>query len=106
VTEHNCAVDADKNIFCWGSNEKGQLNNQPWSARGEAHEESDVDVLVIIEDLAPVERGRVYEEGAEVWMDTGVPLAPLAASPEDWRRMEEEQGRLITQDVAREGIAF
>ena len=73
-------------------------------ARGQAHADSDVDVLVVIRGLAPRERGEVYEEGAEVWMDTGHRLAPLACSDEDWARMER-QGRLLVSDVARDGIA-
>jgi len=63
-------------------------------ARGEAHEHSDVDLLVSIRDI---------DEAAEVWMDTGVRIAPLVMSEDRlWRLLGLE--RLIARDIEREGI--
>lgn len=72
-------------------------------ARGEARQESDVDVLVIIDVLSGLERGEVYEIGAEVWMDTRVRLAPMAFAASEWAQMIERE-LLLPDDIAREGV--
>ncbi len=73
-------------------------------ARGEANEDSDVDVLVLIDDLTDREIGLAAGEVAAVIMSTGLPLAPLPMSIErfdELRRRERELAREI--DV--EGIS-
>ncbi len=72
-------------------------------ARGEAGPDSDVDVLVLIEDLTPTERGVVYEMGAEVFMDTNVPVAPLAMSTTEWARLVRLE-RLLPDEIERDGV--
>ncbi|HET9960654.1 MAG TPA: nucleotidyltransferase domain-containing protein, partial [Polyangiaceae bacterium] len=49
-------------------------------ARGEAHEDSDVDVLVVIDGLTDLEIGAVAGEAAPVIQKTGFLLAPLPMS--------------------------
>jgi predicted nucleotidyltransferase len=75
-------------------------------ARGEAHEESDVDVLVVIDDLTDDERREVLDlaysvDASAEW----VGLAPLVfptALADDMRKRE----RRLMLDIAREGIAL
>ena len=74
-------------------------------ARGDAHEDSDVDVLVVIDGLTDLEIGLVANEAAPVIMATGVPLAPLPMSTQrlaDLRRT----GRSLATDLDREGISL
>ncbi len=73
-------------------------------ARGEAGPESDVDVLVLLEGLQPAERTAIYEIGADVWMDTGVPVAPLAMSPDQLAELRRRE-RLLALDIDRDGIS-
>ena len=74
-------------------------------ARGEAHEDSDVDVLVVIDELSDEERVSVidlaYAAGntASDW----VGLSPLAYSSEQATRMRAG-GRRLVRDIDREGI--
>lgn len=74
-------------------------------ARGEAHDESDVDVFVAIDDLAPAERHEVsriaYDADAE--NDWLVLLSPLAYSTADAARMRTG-GRRLFRDIDSEGV--
>jgi predicted nucleotidyltransferase len=72
-------------------------------ARSEAREDSDVDLLVVIDELAGLERDDVYETAADVWMETRVRLSPVAFSCAEWASMEERE-LLLAEDVAREGV--
>jgi predicted nucleotidyltransferase len=75
-------------------------------ARGTATEDSDVDVLVVVDDLTERERVEIFDLAYDV--DTRSPewlgLSPLpysTAQAEDLRSRE----RLLFADIAREGIA-
>jgi predicted nucleotidyltransferase len=75
-------------------------------ARGEAHEESDVDVLVVIEGLTEDERREVmdlaYDADAadrEAW----VGLSPLPYSEVQAADMRSRE-RLLFRDIDREGV--
>ena len=74
-------------------------------ARGEAHEDSDVDVLVAIDGLTDVERREVidlaYREGRA--QDELVGLSPLVYSTADAARMRSG-GRRLFRDIDREGV--
>ena len=73
-------------------------------ARGEADEDSDVDVLVVIDHLTDLEIGVVATEAAPVILATRTPLAPLPISTErlaDLRR----SGRALAVELERDGIA-
>lgn len=72
-------------------------------ARGEARAESDVDVLVLVDDLTNRERRVIFEEGADVWMDTGIHLAPLALSVAEWDGQVRLR-RMLVDEVKRDGI--
>lgn len=72
-------------------------------ARGEAREDSDVDVLVVIDGLTARERTGVYTLGADVWMETGVRLAPIAFSKEEWEELARRE-LLLADDVGQQGI--
>lgn len=72
-------------------------------ARGDAGPDSDVDVLVVVEDLTSGERGAIFELGAEVFMDTGVLVAPLALSTAEWARLVRLE-RLLPDEIERDGV--
>jgi len=75
-------------------------------ARGEAHEESDVDVLVVIDDLTEAERRDVIgmSYGAEDKGDDGwVGLSPLPVSTAHAAE-QRARGRLLFRDIEREGV--
>ena len=74
-------------------------------ARGDAHEESDVDVLIVIDDLSETERLAVLDltfpldAAADDWLG----LAPLVYSSEQAARMRAG-GRRLFRDIDREGL--
>lgn len=72
-------------------------------ARGEAGPESDVDVLVLIDELVHADMTWIYETAADIWMDTGVRLAPLALPTAAYADIERRE-LLLAADIAREGI--
>jgi predicted nucleotidyltransferase len=77
-------------------------------ARGEAHDESDVDVLVVIDGLTESERrdvmGLAYDADAadrQAW----VGLAPLPYATTQADELRAREKRLLL-DIGREGIAL
>lgn len=73
-------------------------------ARGDAHEESDVDVLVVIDDLTVEERRVVVELSYDI--DSSGPwlgLSPLAYSTSQAAELRARERRLFL-DIDREGI--
>jgi predicted nucleotidyltransferase len=74
-------------------------------ARGQANQESDVDVFVSIAGLTDTERREVLELGyrADAPNDWLVLLSPLAYSTEQAARMRAN-GRRLFRDIDAEGI--
>jgi uncharacterized protein len=75
-------------------------------ARGTAHEESDVDVLVVVDDLTEDEHrlavDLAYDANAaerEIW----VGVSPLVRSTTAMNDLRDRE-RLITRNIARDGI--
>lgn len=74
-------------------------------ARGEAHEDSDVDVLVLVDGLTDREIGVVAGEATPVLIATGLPLAPLPMSTENLEELRRGE-RLLAQDLDTEGLTL
>jgi hypothetical protein len=72
-------------------------------ARGEAHEGSDIDVLVLIEHLTDLEIATASGEVGPVILRTGLPLAPLPMSPQRLAELARD-GRGLAHSLEREGI--
>jgi len=76
-------------------------------ARGDAHEESDVDVLIVVENLSERERRDVFDmayaidSSAPEWL--GISPLPYAASQAAELRSRE---RRLLLDIDREGVSF
>jgi predicted nucleotidyltransferase len=74
-------------------------------ARGEANEEGDVDVLVVVDDLSDEERVRVIDLAYDVDRtgEDWVGLSPLVYSSAHAARMRAG-GRRLFRDIDREGL--
>jgi predicted nucleotidyltransferase len=75
-------------------------------ARGEAHEESDVDVLVVVDDLSESERRDVIDLAYDVDRidpDGWVGLCPLPFSTAQAVELRA-LGRGVFRDIEREGV--
>lgn len=74
-------------------------------ARGEAHEDSDVDVLVVVEGLTDLEIGVVAGEAAPIILRTGLPLAPLPMSSARLAALRSQK-RALASALDREGVSL
>lgn len=74
-------------------------------ARGDARPDSDVDILVLVRGLTGAERPQVYEEGAEVYMDTRVHVAPLALSDDEYAELTRLE-RALPREIEKDGIVL
>ena len=74
-------------------------------ARGEANEDSDVDLLVVVDDLTDLEIGLVAGEAAPVIIESGLALAPLPMSTERLATLLRT-GRSLALEIEREGITL
>ena len=74
-------------------------------ARGEATEESDVDLLVVIDNLSPEERREVHflAYQADAVAEELVLLSPLAYSTEQAEDLRARERRLL-RDIDTEGV--
>ncbi len=61
-------------------------------ARGEANDDSDVDVLVLIREMTDREMGIAVGEAASVIVETGLPLAPIAMSTARLELLRRQEG--------------
>lgn len=72
-------------------------------ARGEAHEESDVDVCVVLRTVTWDDRRTILDHAADIFLELEVEISPTILSEEQvatWRR----QDRPLVRDIDREGI--
>lgn len=72
-------------------------------ARGEADEESDVDVLVLLRRVGWGEKKAVLDIAGDLFAETGVLLSPTVIDQpryDTWRRQE----RPLVMDIERDGI--
>jgi len=72
-------------------------------ARGEAHEGSDVDVLLVVRDLTFPRKRQLLDLAYDVAAPAGIHISPTTldlATYETWRRQE----RALVMDAEREGV--
>lgn len=75
-------------------------------ARGEAHKESDVDLLIVADDLEqPALHERLSQLQADVRVWTGNDLQLVEHTPTSWERLVRSKNSLVEQ-VRRDGIAL
>jgi predicted nucleotidyltransferase len=75
-------------------------------ARGDAHEDSDADVLVVVEGLAESERHEVMDlayDADSMDRDAWIGLSPLPYSEAQVRDLRARE-RLLLRDIERDGV--
>lgn len=72
-------------------------------ARGEANDESDLDVLVVVHDLTRSEKLELLDLATEAGLKAGVALHALAMSHSEHEELWQRELRLV-RDIAREGV--
>ena len=74
-------------------------------ARGDAHEDSDVDVLVLVRDLVWQDKIEIAGIASDVSLRTGFHVSATAMSPEELDRLLALELR-FAENVVREGVAL
>lgn len=74
-------------------------------ARGEAHEDSDIDVLILVDDMTDADFRMILDASTSVILSTGLPLAVLPMSTERLERLREEE-RALARSIDEEGISL
>ena len=72
-------------------------------ARGDYHDESDMDVAVIVHGLTPKLKGQILDEVAELELEHHMPLSVLVFSEEEFNHLKKRERR-IALDIEREGV--
>jgi predicted nucleotidyltransferase len=70
-------------------------------ARGEGHEDSDLDVLVLIEQPTREERTRIIDEAYDIEIEMRVAISPLVRDVDSWPGMSP-----LAAEVARDGVSL
>ena len=71
-------------------------------ARGDASEESDIDLLVVVDDRQRT-RAAVIDIAAEVSLEYGVAISPLVRSRAQWEYLQSIRAPLA-ESIVREGV--
>jgi|CZKU01.1.fsa_nt_gi predicted nucleotidyltransferase len=71
-------------------------------ARGEAHEDSDVDILVVLSDGAG-SRAHAIDIGGMLALERGLVIAPLVLAQSEWDELLRRERRLATE-IQRDGV--
>jgi len=72
-------------------------------ARGEAHEDSDVDVCVVLAEVDWSRQGAVIDLAADVGLAHGLSISPTVFDRTTFERWRA-QGRALVIDIERDGI--
>lgn len=74
-------------------------------ARGDAHEESDIDVLVVIDDFDVMERGALFEAAYDAGVDgdDDISVSPFVVSTAQATDMRARERRIF-REIARDGV--
>jgi predicted nucleotidyltransferase len=71
-------------------------------ARGEAHEDSDVDILVVLSDGAG-SRAHAIDIGGLLALERGLVIAPLVLTQSEWDELLRRERRLAIE-IQRDGV--
>jgi len=74
-------------------------------ARGESHEESDVDVAVVLDRVDWDARRQVIDLATDIGLARGLSISPTLFDRETWERYRAQE-RPLVMDIEREGIAL
>lgn len=73
------------------------------AVRGERSDESDIDILVLIDKLRWPEKRGVWDEATKINIKCDAMLSPLVMTPEEFRELRDRERR-IALDIDREGV--
>jgi uncharacterized protein len=72
-------------------------------ARGQAYEESDVDVLVLLDEPTFAERRDALDLAGSIGLEHDLVVAPVVLSQREWSELERRE-RALPREIARDGV--
>jgi uncharacterized protein len=72
-------------------------------ARGESHEDSDVDVAVVLDEVDWETRRAVIDLATDISLATGLSISPTLFARETWDRFRAQE-RPLVMDILRDGV--
>ena len=72
---------------------------------GQSDENSDIDVLVLVQSKNTRIKNRIWDIAAEIQIDHDVEIAPLVMTPAEYQGLIRRE-RLLALNIEREGIAL
>ncbi|MBI4212394.1 MAG: nucleotidyltransferase domain-containing protein [Deltaproteobacteria bacterium] len=72
-------------------------------ARGEGHEESDVDILVLLQNASSKDRNFIYGLPADIFLEYEINVSPLVMSQEKFQELKDRE-RLLAKEIERDGV--
>ncbi|MFA4874311.1 MAG: nucleotidyltransferase domain-containing protein [bacterium] len=72
-------------------------------ARGKGHEDSDIDVLVLVDEMSLEKKHLVWDIACDILLDTEIDISPLCMSEAHFTALHDHE-RLIAKDIDEEGI--
>lgn len=72
-------------------------------ARSEGHEESNLDVLVVVDGMTGAERAAIFEQGGRLLDAHEVMVSPLPMTSERWAALQAGN-RLLAREIERDGV--
>ena len=74
-------------------------------ARGDYHDESDVDIAIVVRGLTRRMKHRILDRVAEIELEYLLPVAVFVLSEENYNQLKMRERR-IAVDIEREGISL
>lgn len=74
-------------------------------SRGEGDETSDVDVLVLVNNLTLAVKHQVWDLATDLFLETEINISPLVMTEKQFQSLRERE-RLIAREIEKSGIAL
>ncbi|MFH1653693.1 MAG: nucleotidyltransferase domain-containing protein [Pseudomonadota bacterium] len=72
-------------------------------SRGEGHEDSDVDILIILKKEDHIMKVKIWDHAYKIFDETDIMISPLVLSVEQFEKLLKHE-RLIALTIRKEGI--
>ena len=72
-------------------------------SRGEGNEESDIDILVLIDDVTLKKKHIVWDAAHDILLDTEIYISPLVMSKKQFEQLRNHE-RMIAKEIDRDGV--
>lgn len=74
-------------------------------ARGEGNEESDIDILVLIDNVTLKKKHIIWDAAHDILLDTEIYISPLVMSKKQFEQLRSHE-RLIAKEIDRDGVTL